>query len=522
LKGKQYFVRAYAVMENSHDTYNARTLGQNINLTWVRDLNNNLVPPDQANTMWFARYAAAFKGDISNVTARNHPSARAFADQGRYLPGSADFEREKERLEKVYGNGGAGIFTKSKFYHAEGQYDFGKMIGFAGILAGGNFRRYDMFTNGTLFDDKDKNITMNEGGVFIQISKSILHEKLKLTVSDRFDKNQNFKGRMTPRASAVYTLLGNHHFRVSYQTGFRNPIPVDQYIKLTSGTVTVLGGVPANSKGMNVYENSFTATSAENFGTVVNTAVRDGMSAAQAIQNNKDLLIKSNVDYVKPERVRTFEIGYKSLIANKLLLDANYYYNIYNDFILTTRVVKPQTNVLTTEGSVSQEAAADVINGKIQTFILTTNAADKVSSQGATLGVTYQLPHRFTVSGNGTMSFFNIRNANPARVPAYNTPRYRSNVLFGNHAVYKNTGFNISWHWQDSFEWYGAFNDMRPGKIRAFSTLDVQINHKFPSIKSVVKVGGNNLLNHRIYQAYGSASIGAMYYISLTFNELLH
>jgi len=254
----------------------------------------------------------------------------------------------------------------------------------------------------------------------------------------------------------------------------------------------------------------------------VNTAVRDGMSAAQAIQNHKDLLIKSNVDYVKPERVQTFEIGYKSLIVNKLLLDANYYYNIYNDFILTTRVVKPQTNVLTTEGSVSQEAAADVINGKIQTFILTTNAADKVSSQGATLGVTYQLPHRFTVSGNGTMSFFNIRNANPARVPAYNTPRYRSNVLFGNHAVYKNTGFNISWHWQDSFEWYGAFNDMRPGKITAFSTLDVQINHKFPSIKSVVKVGGNNLLNHRIYQAYGSASIGAMYYISLTFNELLH
>ena len=65
---------------------------------------------------------------------------------------------------------------------------------------------------------------------------------------------------MTPRASAVLSV-GNHHFRTSYQTGFRNPTPVDQYIKLNAGPITILGGVPDNSDGMNVYENSFTASS---------------------------------------------------------------------------------------------------------------------------------------------------------------------------------------------------------------------------------------------------------------------
>ena len=521
LRGRHYFVRAYAVLENSHDTYNARTLGQNINLTWVRDLNGNVVTPDLATNTWFTRYAEAYNGNVQNVTPSNHSAARSFADQGRYIPGTDEFKKEKEKLEKVYGNGGAGIFTKSKFYHAEGQYDLKNMIKFAEVLAGGNFRRYDMFTNGTLFDDKEKHITINEGGFFVQISKKFWEDKLKLTFSDRFDKNQNFKGRMTPRASAVLTVAKNHNFRLSYQTGFRNPIPVDQYIKLTSGTVTVLGGVPANSAGMNVYENSFTATSVTNFSTAVNEAIRNGAPSDLAVSTHKDLLIKSKIDYVKPERDRTFEIGYKSLIGNKLMIDVNYYYSTYNDFILTTRVVQPQSDVLDGNSAINAKAAAEIVNGQAQTFILTTNASDKVATQGATLGLTYRFPVNYIISGNGTWTSFDLKKANSNNVPAFNTPSFRSNLSLGNNQVYKNIGFNIGWHWQDSFDWYGAFNDMRPGKIESFSTLDGQVSCRLSVIKSVVKLGANNILNKRIYQAYGAPSIGAIYYVSITFDELL-
>ncbi|MEJ0034286.1 MAG: TonB-dependent receptor [Bacteroidota bacterium] len=66
---------------------------------------------------------------------------------------------------------------------------------------------------------------------------------------------------MTPRTSAVYTIAKNHNIRASFQTGFRNPTPGDQYIKLNAGPITILGGVPDNSKGMTVYQNSFTSTS---------------------------------------------------------------------------------------------------------------------------------------------------------------------------------------------------------------------------------------------------------------------
>ncbi|MBA4055884.1 MAG: TonB-dependent receptor, partial [Marivirga sp.] len=259
MKGSNYFVRAYASIEDSKDSYNGKGLGQLINRTWVQDLNGNVVSADQADAMWYTRYTEAFTGNINNVTAANHTAARNFADQGRFLPGSADFNEQKERLVATQGMGGAGILSQSKLYHVEGQYDFSNKVKVVDILVGGNFRMYDMFTNGTLYDDINNKITIKEGGAFVQLSKRLLAEKLKLTGSLRYDKNQNFDGRFTPRASAVYSVANNHNFRTSFQTGFRNPTPGDQYIKLNAGPITILGGVPDNSRGMDVYENTFTA-----------------------------------------------------------------------------------------------------------------------------------------------------------------------------------------------------------------------------------------------------------------------
>ncbi len=521
LKGSHYFLRAYSVVENSHDSYNARALGQQINRTWVRDLNGNIVPANQADNMWFTRYTEAYTGNISGVTAANHAAARAFADEGRYLPGTAGYEAEKERLVNIDGLNGAGVFSNSKFYHVEGQYDFSRFIKIFALQAGGNYRMYDMFTNGTLFDDRDQKITIKEGGVFLQVSKRLFNDKLKLTVSDRYDKNENFKGRMTPRASAVVTVAKLHNFRTSYQTGFRNPTPVDQYIKLNAGPITILGGVPNNSKGMDVYENSFTASSVGAFGGAFGAAVGSGTPADQAIMNNKDLLQKSNVAYIKPEQIKTFEIGYKSLLFNKLLIDANYYTSNYTDFILNTVVIKPQSPVLANDGTINPAAAGDILNGNVQAYQLYTNAEDEVSAQGATLGITYLFSRGFSLGANGTWAEFDIKDANPNNVPAFNTPKFRTAITFGNSDVYQNIGFNVAWRWQDAFDWVGSFAELRPGRIDAYSIVDAQVSYKLPSIKSVVKLGANNVFNKQVYQAYGSPSIGALYYVSFTFDQFL-
>jgi len=521
LKGANYFIRGYSSIENSHDSYNAKGLGQLINKTWVQDLNGNIVSADQADNMWYTRYEEAFIGNISGVSEGNHSAARAFADQGRFLPGSDNFNAQKDRLIKTQGLSGAGILSQSKMYHAEGQYNFSDKIKVFDLLVGGNFRMYDMFTNGTLFDDKDKEILIKEGGAFVQVSKTIFADKLKLTGSARYDKNQNFEGRLTPRASAVYSATKNHNFRTSFQTGFRNPTPGDQYIKLNAGPITILGGAPDNIEGTGAYDNTFTTPSLGPFFGAFGAAMQGGATPQEAIMLAKDLLVKSNVPLLKPERVKTFEIGYKGLFQNKLVVDVNYYFSSYNDFKLNQVVMQPQHPVLGPDGKINPEAAADLLNGNSHLFQLYSNAKDRVTAYGATLGLTYILPRNYIIGANGTWADFDLRNANPNEIPAFNTPNFRTTLTFGNTRITDNVGFNIAWRWQEAYDWTGTFNQLRPGRIEAYSIIDAQVSYKLVPLKSVVKLGGSNIFNNQVYQAYGSPSIGAIYYVSIIFDQLL-
>ncbi len=524
LKGSKFFLRSYVVSENSHDSYNTRSLAQFINRDWVKDLNGNTVAPNQADATWFARYKAAFLGSANGVTPNSHAAARTFADQGRFLPGTDAFEKAKDVSIHNYGLSGAGVFSNSRFYHTDGQYDFSSAVKVVELLAGGSFRNYKMFTNGSLFDDKENKIGIKEYGAFVQASKKLLDDKLKLSASIRYDKNENFDGSFTPRFSGVYTLAKSHNFRASYQTGFRNPTPVDQFIKLNVGPITILGGAPANSAGMNVYENSFTAASAGAFFPAVGAAIGGGMSPQQAIAANKDLLVKSNVAYIKPEQQKAFEVGYKGLINDRVLVDLNYYHSSYTDFLLSTVVMRPANPVLGTDGKVNPAAAADIFAQQPQTvsvFQLYTNATDEVSAQGFSSGITYLLDKGYVIGGNATLSDFNIGKANINNIAQFNTPKYSTNVTFGNANAVKDFGFNLAWHWQSAFKWYGTFNGLRPGTIDAYSLVDAQINKKLPRYNTTIKLGGSNIFNKRIMQSYGSPRIGAIYYVALVFENPL-
>ena len=153
---------------------------------------------------------------------------------------------------------GAKFIDHSRLYHAEFNYNFANQIQFAEIQVGGNFRQYSLFSDGTIFNEDPEDgtnfqrININEFGVYTQISKTIA-EALKLTGSIRFDKNENFEGRITPRISAVYTIAENHNIRASFQTGFRNPDTQAQYIFFPVGTNTLLGSTEDNAARYGVH-----------------------------------------------------------------------------------------------------------------------------------------------------------------------------------------------------------------------------------------------------------------------------
>ena len=517
LRGKNFFVRGYSTGERSSDSYNSRSLAQHINRTWVKDLHGNTVAPNLADDTWFARYTAAYKGEANGVAGQNHPAARAFADQGRLLPGSPEFDAQNDRLIHTTGLSGAGVVSNSTLYQADVQYDFSSILKVLGLQVGANYRYYDMSTKGTLFDDLTNPVTIGEYGVFAQASKLLLADRLKLTLSGRYDKNESFDGNFTPRASAVYSPTEQHHFRASYQTGFRNPTVPDQYIKLNVGPIIILGGAPANSKGLNAYENSVNASSLNAFFGGFQQDLQKGVPFPQAVVNNKDKLVKSNVPYIKPEETTSFEVGYKGLIAKKILFDVNYYHSAYTDFLINQVVMRTEQPVLAADGTINPNAAFDVVNSKTQLFQLYTNASDRVTTQGATFGITYSLPKNYRLHFNTTWSDFNIQDANPNNVPDFNTPIWKTNLTLNNDRLTERIGFGLAWHWQQAFDWYGTLNELRPGEVKAYNLLDAQVSCRLPRLQTTVKIGANNLTNKYIVQAYGSPAVGGLYYVALTY-----
>ena len=102
----------------------------------------------------------------------------------------------------------------------------------------GSFRQYSLNSSGTIYTDYDGAINYSEFGAYTQLQKELelsADAKLKFTGSVRYDKSEFFDGFFSPRLAAGLTLNRNHNFRLSGQTGFRNPTTQDLFIGLGCG-----------------------------------------------------------------------------------------------------------------------------------------------------------------------------------------------------------------------------------------------------------------------------------------------
>ena len=97
--------------------------------------------------------------------------------------------------------------------------------------------------------------------------------------------------------------------------------------------------------------------------------------------------------------------------------------------------------------------------------------------------------------------------------------KHKTNISFGNRRIGKNLGFNVTYRYQSQFRWESNF---AIGDVPEIHNFDAQLSYKVSQLKSVLKLGGSNIFNSRYYQNYGGPTIGAIYYLSITFDELLN
>lgn len=510
LKGSNFFVRGYITATDAGDSYNMAALGG--------VLNERISP---TATEWAPNYAQAYilarQGYIPNVPAGNeeaaHTFARSQADASRIalMNNPTQLRQLIESVRNDYfqrNPSGAKFIDNSRLYHAEFNYNFADQIDFAEIQVGGNFRQYSLFSDGTIFneDPDDGNnfqrININEFGLYTQISKT-LAEVLKLTGSIRYDKNENFEGRITPRISAVFSPTQNHNIRASFQTGFRNPDTQAQYIFFPVGTNTLLGSSKDNAERYGVHQGgAWTRASYEAFRASGGSLAADGTPEG----GNPDLLVTDYVDYVKPEQLVSYELGYKGLITENFIVDANIYYTSYKDFIGGDDVAAKFATV-----HQGRTFAPGTIYSPYR------NSPEDVTSTGVGVGLTYNFLKGYFVTGNYNYATFDSKQSDGSTFRAgFNTPENKFNIGVGNRKVTKNFGFNLNFRWQDSFLWQSDFGDWT---VPEFGVFDAQVSYKIPSIKTIAKLGGSNLFGGDYRTNLGGPFVGQQYYISLTFDE---
>jgi iron complex outermembrane receptor protein len=505
LKGSNFFVRGYMTETKDGDSWNMSAQGGFMNEYYSPTATK--WAPEYAQT-----YVLAMQGYVPGVPAGNpeaaHAAARAYADRDRPTVGSPAF---RELVNQVRSNlfqrtpPGSSFVDNSRLYHGEFNYQF-KQIEAVDFMVGGNFRQYDLFSDGTVFNedpegDGNERIKINEFGFYGQVAKT-LGESLRLTASLRYDKNENFDGQVTPRFSAVYTFNETHNIRASYQTGFRNPDTQAQFIFFPSSGGTLLGSTEANAARYGVHNGgAWTRDSYNAFRASGGTLDPD---TGDPVGGNASLLQTIDIPYVAPEKLTAFEIGYKGSFNNKMLVDVNGYYTIYKDFIGGEIVVSKEA----TNHQGTQINAGSLFSPYV-------NNPTNVNSYGFGIGLEYKLLKGYTVSGSYNYSTF--EEDEDSFISGFNMPENKITIGIGNRRISKtNLGFNINFRWQDAYLWESSFGSW---SVPEFGVLDAQVSYRLPAIKTVAKLGGTNLLGGDYRTNFGAPFVGQQFYISLTFDE---
>lgn len=504
LRSNNFFLRAYTTRENSGDSYAANTLASLVNA--------QSTIPEYVSTFTGARLQGL-------PIEQSHAIARVASDALRAQNlASGRFQELYDSLRTIsISERGAKFLDRTNLWHYEGMYNFSELTDVAEIVLGASFRRYNLESDGTLFalQDNGDEFTIDEWGAYVQVSKDLLDDKLDLTGSVRYDKNENFSGQFSPRLSAVFTPIENHNFRASFQRGFRIPTTQDQFIDLDVVTRRLIGSNPILVDRYNFQTNQVYTTNSV-------------QAARQQFQTTGDLAAAQNLlDTVafndfETEKVNTYEVGYKGLFGEKLLIDAYYYFSSYRDFIAEVDFTQtangdgppPYGDEANPQGIIQQTVGT-------QRFGFDVNADGTVNAHGFAIGAEYVLDRGFVVGGNAAFNQLLDQQdlIDQGFRASYNTPLWRYNLKLANRKVTDNFGFSVNYRWQDAFLWESSFG---VGVVPAYSTLDAQVSYKLTSLKSVVKLGGSNVLNERYTTSFGNPRMGAVYYVSLTFDELLN
>lgn len=459
--------------------------------------------PEGAVEGWYADNAdslAFWHQQVENWTNNGTADLPDVAQEplGFFAPGTPEFEEQFNRLVAAKNNeeeGGTRFFDRSSLVHAHAERIF-DVEGLEEIRVGANFRRYTPNSEGTIFSDTAGTVITNqEVGFYAGARKRFAEDKVITTATIRADKNQNFDWVVSPAASLVWMPREQDYFRVSFSSALRNPTLADQYLFLDVGPATLVGNLQGRENLVTVgsfidYRESISATNGLPFG-------------------NLDTLQYFDIAPLRPEQVRSVEVGYRTTLWDKLYLDGSWYYSQYNHFIgynigLDVLFQNPQFPEAVTGLDVYRYAA---------------NSLNTVRTTGASIGANWYVGDHWMLSGNYSWNRLVKTDEDDPIIPAFNTPEHKYNLGVSTRDLRlreaSTWGFGINYKWVQGFVFEGS--PQFTGFVPTYDLLDIQANARIDAWNMTVKAGASNILENLHIETYGGPTVGRLAYLSLLY-----
>ncbi len=462
------------------------------NPNWPAEPNFYIVPTVDQYTAWSNQNfdtLSYFHQLVENWTNNGTAGIPMAGQYGFFQPGSALFNSNFNQITSSNNNdadGGTRFYDRSSLFHTQGEYQW-KGTGYIDYRIGGNARLYRPNSAGTIFTDDVEKIYNYEGGLYFGATKKLLENRLIVSGTLRLDKNVNFDALVSPAASIVFQPQKNHYLRASFSSALRNPTLTDQYLSLNVGPAILSGN-------LNGVDSLITLASFNAYRNTLNT----------------DSLVYFDIDPIRPEQVKTMELGYRaSFFDSKVYIDLGVYYSAYKHFI--------GYNI----GLSANFPPPSYLPEDLQVYRYSANSKNTVTTQGANVGLNYYFHEKHSFGVNYSFNSIVRSDPNDPIIPAFNTPKHKYNLSVTGNKLFESEegncwGYSVNYKWIQGYLFEGS--PQFTGYINTYDMVDVQVNYSLIDSNVFFKLGASNVLNNQQVQVYGGPSIGRMAYLSIQYS----
>ena len=344
------------------------------------------------------------------------------------------------------------------------------MLGRTGISAidnthftlGGQARRDRVSTYGKWLSDRATGspILISQRGVYGQL-EAPLHEMLRFVFAGRYDKHDRYAAQWSPKAALLFTPISDQTIRVTYNKAFKSPsiLQTDFFFPNFQPLIGVFGNL-------------------------------DGFD----IQNSAGAIV-NGFDPIRPEINKTYELGYKGVVAQRLFVDIVGYRTHFNGFQSPLVVIaNPYAAAPTIAFNRKTGARIADAAGRSQIALTYFNAGE-AKLRGIDAGLRFYFTDKIAASGSGSFVKIDtiIRKAtDPIEATSFNSPSVRltGGMDFTNVVENLVAGFTTRYVTKYNFR-----SGVNYGLVPAFGTLDISASYRLPNRNAKILFQAQNLFS---------------------------